>query len=261
MKLISWRGKRPIPSKRWVWKLVPVALALAVGVFCFTTPGRSLMASASTKPLPIYCVDKGEEKVASLTFDAAWGNEDTQQLIDILGEYQVHVTFFVVGEWAEKYPESVKALQDAGHEIMNHSSDHAYFSKLTADQIMRNINACNEKVAAVTGVTPTLFRPPYGDYDDETINTVRSMGMYPIQWSVDSLDWKNPGSQAITDRVLKQAKPGSIILFHNAAKDTPGALPAIIEALQSKGYSLVPVSQLIYTENYTIDHTGMQYQN
>lgn len=260
MKLISWRGKRPIRSKKWVWRLAPVALALAAAVFLSSSPGRALMAAASTKPLPIYSVDKKDEKIASLTFDAAWGNEDTQTLIDILGKYQVHATFFVVGEWVEKYPESVKALHDAGHEIMNHSSDHAYFTKLSDDQILKNVTVCNEKIAAVTGVTPTLFRPPYGDYDDHVVNALNSMGMYPIQWSVDSLDWKNPGSQAITDRVLKQAKPGSIILFHNAAKDTPGALPSIIESLQAQGYALVPVTQLIYTENYSIDHTGMQYQ-
>lgn len=267
MKLISTQGKHRFPLRtkvkirRQLRYLVPAAaVALAIGLFALTGPGQSLLTAANTKPLPIYCVDTANEKKACLTFDAAWGNEDTQQLIDILGTYNVKATFFVVGEWVDKYPESVKALHDAGHEIMNHSADHAYFTKLSPDQIIADITACNEKIAKITGVTPTLFRPPYGDYNDQVVNTVNSMQMYPIQWSVDSLDWKNPGSDAIVNRVLSKMEPGSIALFHNAAPDTPGALPAIIEGLQSKGYSLVKVSQLIYTENYTIDHTGKQHK-
>ncbi len=96
----------------------------------------------------------------------------------------------MVGFWVDKFPESVKALSDAGHEIMNHSNDHAHFSKLSSDQIVANITACNKKIAAVTGVTPTLFRCPYGEYDDHVIKTLKSMGMNTIQWDVDSLDWK-----------------------------------------------------------------------
>ena len=115
-----------------------------------------------------------------------WGNEDTQQLIDILGRYNIKATFFVVGEWVDKYPDSVKALAEAGHEIMNHSNDHAHFNSLSAEEIVANINACNDKIEAVTGVRPTLFRPPYGEYDDHVIIAVRGMGMEPIQWDVET---------------------------------------------------------------------------
>ena len=141
-------------------------------------------ASATTRQLPIYCVAR-DQKVASLTFDAAWGNEDTQQLIDILGTYDVKATFFVVGEWVDKYPESVKALADAGHEVMNHSNTHAHFSQLSTDEIIADVTACSDKIEAVTGVRPTLIRPPYGEYDDHVITAIRSMGMEPIQWDVD----------------------------------------------------------------------------
>lgn len=114
-----------------------------------------------------------------------WGNEDTQQLIDILAKYKVTATFFVVGEWVDKFPESVKALADAGHEVMNHSNDHAHMTKLSRQQIITDINTCNDKIEAVTGVRPTLFRPPYGEYDDNVISSIRSIGMEPVQWDVE----------------------------------------------------------------------------
>ncbi|MBQ2925360.1 MAG: polysaccharide deacetylase family protein, partial [Ruminiclostridium sp.] len=201
-------------------------------------------------------------KFASLTFDAAWGNEDTQQLIDTLERYDVKATFFVVGEWVDKYPESVKALHEAGHEVMGHSNDHAHFNSLSADEIIADITACNEKIEGVTGVRPTLFRPPYGEYDDHVVSTVRGMGLEIIQWDVDSLDWKDYDAPTITDRVTSKVGPGSIVLFHNAALHTPEALPGILEYLLQEGYDIVPISQLIlpgeYGTDYTIDHTGRQ---
>lgn len=187
-----------------------------------------------------------------------WGNEDTQQLIDIFKKYNIKVTFFVVGDWVDRYPESVKALHDAGHEVMNHSNDHAHFNNLNPEQITENINLCNEKISAITGVYPTLFRPPYGEYNDRVVSTVRSMGMEPIQWDVDSLDWKNLAPLEITKRVTEKVQPGSIILFHNAALNTPAALPGILESLMQDGYRFVPISELVLTGDYVIDHTGKQ---
>ena len=145
----------------------------------------ALTAAATQRQLPIYCVER-DQKMVAISFDAAWGNEDTQQLIDILGKYNVKATFFVVGEWVDKYPESVKALCDAGHEVMNHSNTHAHFSKLSTDEIIADVNACNDKIEAVTGCRPTLIRPPYGEYDDHVITAIRSMDMEPIQWDVEA---------------------------------------------------------------------------
>lgn len=191
-----------------------------------------------------------------------WGNEDTQQLIDTLAKYGVKATFFVVGEWVDKYPESVKALFDAGHEVMSHSNTHAHFNKLSPQEIVEDLNACGDKIEKVTGVRPTLFRCPYGEYDDHVINAVRSMGIEPIQWDVDSLDWKDLSAADITKRVTGKVQPGSIVLFHNAAKHTPEALPGIIEKLLQDGYTFVPISELIVHgtcgQDYTIDHTGRQ---
>ena len=213
--------------------------------------------SASQRQLPVYSVQR-EDKVVAISFDAAWGNEDTQTLIDILNRYKVHATFFVVGDWVDKYPESVKALSDAGNEVMNHSSHHDHFSQLSAEQIVNDISACNEKIEAITGSSPTLFRCPYGEYDDHVIQAIREMGMEPIQWDVDSLDWKGISADEITQRVIRKVKPGSIVLFHNAAKHTPEALPAILEALISNGYTVVPISQILLSGETYIDSTGMQ---
>ena len=116
-----------------------------------------------------------------------WGNEDTQTLIDILDHYGVKVTFFVVGQWVDKYPESVKALSDAGHEVMCHSNDHAHFNTLSAQEIIEDVNICCDKIEAVTGVRPTLFRPPFGEYDDHVVATLRAMGIEVIQWDVEVL--------------------------------------------------------------------------
>lgn len=235
-----------------------LALVLAVAAIFWVVNSPAVVgAAAAERVLPIYSVQR-QDKTVAISFDAAWGNEDTQTLIDILNKYGVKATFFVVGAWVDKYPESVKALADAGNEVMNHSSDHAHFSKLSAEEITANINAANDKIEAVTGVRPTLFRCPYGEYDDHVITAVNTMGMTAIQWSVDSLDWQGNSAKDITDRVLKNVKPGSIILFHNAAKNTPEALPGILDALVKQGYNIVPISQLLVQGDYTIDSTGCQ---
>ena len=237
---------------------VITALLLSAALFYAVTYPSSVSVSASGRQLPIYSVERAQ-KLCSISFDAAWGNEDTQQLIDILARYNVKTTFFVVGDWVDKYPESVKALHDAGHEVMNHSNKHDHYNSLSAQEIIADITACNEKIAAVTGVTPTLLRCPYGEYDDHVIAAVRSIGMEPIQWDVDSLDWKDYDAATICSRVTGKVKQGSIVLFHNAALHTPEALPTILECLIRDGYSVVPISQLIYTEDYTIDHAGRQF--
>jgi peptidoglycan/xylan/chitin deacetylase (PgdA/CDA1 family) len=194
-------------------------------------------------------------------FYAEWGNEDTQDLINILAKYNVKATFFVVGEWVDKYPESVKALSDAGHFVMNHSNTHPHLPQLSQDQIIEEINTCNDKIEKVTGVRPNMVRVPYGDYSDKVVSTLRELGQYTIQWDVDSLDWKNLQPSEIQNRVLSKVKSGSIVLFHNAAANTPAALPSIIEQLQGQGYELVPVIELIYKEDFTIENDGTQVQS
>lgn len=250
-------GRRIFPRLRKRHLASAAVIAAVIAIFAAVDAPAAVGASATVRQLPIYSVQR-DNKCVSLTFDAAWGNEDTEQLIDILGKYDVKATFFVVGQWVDKYPESVKALAQAGHQVMNHSDDHAHFSQLSAGEITENINACSDKIQAVTGVRPTLFRPPYGEYDDHVIEAVNAMGMHAIQWDVDSLDWKELSADEIYSRVTKKVAPGSIVLFHNAALHTPEALGRIIEYLIQNGYAIVPVSELLLTGEYTIDHTGRQ---
>ncbi|MBR2915992.1 MAG: polysaccharide deacetylase family protein [Clostridia bacterium] len=245
-----------INKKRGLTALLCCVLLIMAVVFgrAATTP-----ASNAERDLPIYCVQKAEDdKVISISFDAAWGNEDTEKLIEILDKYKVKTTFFVVGSWVDKYPESVKQLSDAGHEIMNHSNSHPHMTSLSKEQMIEEATKCDEKIKKITGKKPTLFRAPYGDYDNAVIGAMRESGHYTIQWDVDSLDWKNLSAQEITERVTSKVKPGSIVLFHNAAKNTPEALPVILEKLQKDGYKIVPISELILKDNYKIDHSGMQ---
>ena len=241
--------------------LCVLAMLLAMSLL-YIGRNNSITVSGTKRDLPIYCVQKPEaEKVVAMSFDAAWGNEDTGQLIDIMNKYNVKTTFFVVGGWVDKFPESVKQLSDAGHEIMNHSNTHPHMTQISVEKMKEEAIKCDEKIKAITGVKPTLFRAPYGDYNNQVIQAMRETGHFTIQWDVDSLDWKDLTAAEITDRVVSKVKPGSIILFHNAALHTPEALPQIIETLQKDGYKIVPVSQLILTENYTIDNAGMQIPN
>lgn len=229
------------------------ALILCVGIVF-----SSAAYAGSDRKIPIYNVETDKKQIA-VSFDAAWGNDDTSTLVGILKEYNVPATFFVVGAWVDKYPKSVKELYDAGNKIGNHSNTHPDMTTLTSSQIENELKSCNEKIKKVTGEEPTLFRCPYGAYDNKTLDTAEKLGMYTIQWNVDSLDWKDTATaKSICDRVTSKVCDGSIILFHNDADHTPEALPAILKCLKDDGYEFVLIEDLIMKQNYKIDHTGKQ---
>ena len=233
------------------------AICIILSLIIGTVTTKTVLAKTDRK-LPIYCVDTDKKRIA-ISFDAAWGNDDTETLVNILKKYDVPATFFVVGTWVDKYPESVMQISNAGHQIQNHSNTHPRMTNLSKTKMADEINTCNEKITKLTGVTPTLFRPPYGDYDNIVVQTVEENKMYAIQWSVDSLDWKDTATaDSIYNRVTSKVENGSIVLFHNDAEHTPEALPRILETLKKNGYEFVFISDLIYKDNYTIDHTGKQ---
>jgi len=236
-----------------------IACILAVSI-CFSSYSGVVSASTTERKIPIYCVEK-EEKVVSISFDAAWGNEQTQTLLDILDKYKVKSTFFLVGQWVEKYPDSVKDIAKAGHDVGNHSSTHPHMPQMSSKQMLDELNDCNDKVEKLIGKRPTLFRPPYGDYNNTLVETVNSINMYGVQWDIDSLDWKDPTPQQMVDRIKKKLQPGSIVLLHNGAKNTPEALPMIIEMIKGEGYEIVPISQILLKGSYTTDHEGRMHSS
>jgi polysaccharide deacetylase family sporulation protein PdaB len=209
------------------------------------------------RELPIYSVAT-EEKKLSLTFDISWGNDNTKKLLDILDKYKIKATFFLVGGWIDDNKEIVKEIAKRGHELGNHSDKHPDMTRLTKEKITQDILSCDSKIFTLTGQNSKLFRAPSGAYNDLVIKTAKELGRYPVQWNVDSIDWKDQGAEIEYNRVIKSIKPGAILLFHNTAKYTPETLPRIIEKLEAEGYKFVKISELIYKNNYYINAEGKQ---
>lgn len=242
-------------------------LIMVTGCICMASRNYAIqvfseVAEASPKKLlPIYSVDT-KEKLISLTFDVAWGADDVEEILDTLDKYNAKASFFIVGDWAKKYPDKVKLISERGHDIGNHSSRHPHVTKMTKEEVIKDIKEADQILSELIGKTINLYRPPYGEYNNTVIEAANECGYYTIQWDVDSLDWKEYGLQPLIDKVLKHKNLtyGSIVLLHNGTKHTKDALDPILKGLQDKGYTFVPISELIIKENYTIDHTGRQYK-
>lgn len=239
--------------------LISIGFCLIIGVLAgtiaITSTVKAVQTANTKREIPIYCVDT-EKKQVALSFDAAWGNEQTDDLLNILDKYKVKSTFFLVGSWVEKYPDSVKEIAKRGHDVGNHSNTHPHMSQMSTAEMTGEIQSCNEKIKALTGNTTTLFRAPYGDYNNDVVKSVNGCNMYCVQWDVDSLDWKDPTPEQITQNICSKIKNGSIILMHNGAKNTPEALPKVIEGIKEKGYEIVPISQILLDGEYYTDVEG-----
>lgn len=213
----------------------------------------------AVRELPIYSVEREDNKVA-ISFDAAWGTEYTKDILDILDNYGVKTTFFVVKFWVEENPEAAREIVNRGHEIGNHSATHPEMGNLSAAKIEEEIMSTHNVIKDITGYEPVLFRPPFGHYSESMLKTITGLGYYTIQWDVDSLDWKERGVEDIVLRVTQKSGPGSIVLFHNNARYITQALPYILEDFRARGLEIVPISQLIHFEDYIIDHQGRQHK-
>ena len=243
--------------KSAVFAAVALIIITVLSVSVYFTGAYAVDYGNTTRLVPIYSVEK-EDKVVSLSFDCAWGVEHTDEILNALKVGDVKATWFMVEFWTEKYPEYVKKIDGAGHEIGTHSSTHSYMSKQNSEEIKLELTTSSEAITTITGKEVKLFRPPYGDYDDELIKTASEQGYYTIQWDTDSLDWKDLSATDIAMRVINGVQNGSIILMHNNGLHTAEAVPIIISTLKNKGYSFVPIGDLIYKENYTINGMGRQ---
>ncbi len=246
------RALSKFPKLAFLFCGVAIAAA-AISISFFHFP----VAIGVNRQLPIYSVDTSEKKVA-ISFDASWGNEHTKPILEILEEHQVKTTFFLVSLWVDKYPDDVAEIAKNGHEIGNHSTTHPDMAKLSEEQMRQELSDLAGKVEKITGKKPVLFRPPFGSYNDKVIQVCEQEGYHVIQWDVDSLDWKNISTNQIVERVTRNVKPGSIVLFHNNAERVEEYLPIILDKLQGDGYKIVPVGEIIYQKGYHINHAGKQ---
>ncbi len=238
-----------------VIKCLLIIILIIIGITFLNQ--QVLTASGVNRKLPIYSVQTDDKRIA-ISFDAAWGADNTSKIMDILDQYDIKTTFFLVGFWVDKYPDKVKEIHTRGHEIGNHSTTHPHMSQLSKEQMILELNETGNKIRAITGKKPDLFRPPFGDYNNSLIETTKENGYFTIQWDVDSLDWKQIGSIQIVDRVVRNVRNGSIVLFHNNSEYVLDYLPPILDKLTSEGYEIVPIGELILRDNYFMDHTGRQ---
>ncbi len=237
-------------------------IAVAVTLTCVLLVcgmGGYAQVYANNREVPIYCVDRNDNYV-SISFDAAWGADKTRQIMDVCDSYGVKATFFLVGFWVDKYPEMVAEIAARGFEIGTHSATHPQMSKLTEAECRKELTDSAKKIFEITGKPVELFRPPFGDYNNTLLSVAKGLGLYTVQWSVDSLDWKGLSAKEIATRVQK-ANSGDIILCHNNSDHIVEALPVIFETLKLKGLQLCPIGQLIYRDNYTVDNSGKQIRN
>ena len=236
--------------------LVAVILLSSVAV----TDSACVYFGKSTRKIPVYSV-LTEDKVIALTFDAAWGADKTQGILDIMSEYNAKGTFFLVGFWIDKYEKETKAIAEAGFEIGNHSRNHLNMPKLSENEIENEIEYVNDRVFDLTGKKPKYFRAPFGDYDNKLMTSLEGLNMVGVQWSIDSLDWKGLSAKQIYDRVVPKVKSGDIVLFHNNSDHVLDALPMVLTALRAQGFEFVTIADLVLTEGYTIDSNGIQHRN
>ncbi|TDC58859.1 polysaccharide deacetylase family protein [Actinomadura sp. GC306] len=195
------------------------------------------------EPPPPPPPDCTQAKCLALTFDDGPA-ESTGELLDILASRNVKATFFLVGENAAKRPDLVRRTHAAGHELADHGYTHADLGRASKKTIVSELTRTQDAIRNASGVTPVLLRPPYGSTSERLARVTRRMGMAQVLWTVDPFDWRNRDTDDIERRVVKQAKPGGIVLLHDIHRTTVRAVPEIVDRLAAKGYVFVTVSEL-----------------
>lgn len=239
-----------------------MSLALVCMLFIIAVGGDFVVSdvmetTANNRLLPIYSVETADKMVA-ITFDCAWGADDIPDIINTLNKNDVKAAFFMVGDWIEKYPDAVELMHENGMDIGNHSDSHAHVNNLSYEANIADMNKCNDKIKKITGEDVKLYRGPYGEYNNTVITAAEKLNMKVIQWDVDTLDYTGKTAEEMCDRIKKKIRNGSIILMHNDTKYTASGLQKIIDTIKELGYEIVPVSEMIYYENYKINHEGRQ---
>ena len=237
--------------------LAATAAPLAIAV-ADPAPASSCAAIAMQTPekLPAQTAERTsvssvhvEQPVIALTFDDGPSAVLTPRLLDILKQRNIKVTFFVLGQLVQQHPEILQRAIAEGHEVGNHSWDHKPLNKMAEGGLHHEVADTSSEITKATGKPVTLFRPPYGATNARLNRALeKEYGMKVILWSVDPLDWKRPGPQVVSQRILKETQPGSIILSHDIHSGTIEAMPSTLDALLAKGYKFVTVSELLAME-------------
>ena len=243
---------------KYVIAVVLVAIMLSISINGATS--AQVFFGYSTRKVPIYSVETEEKKVA-ISFDAAWGADKTEAIIETLCEFNAKATFFLVGFWVDKFPGMVAKINEAGLEIGSHSNTHPDLTTLSSEMLKQELTECNQRITAITNKPVEVFRCPYGAYNNNVLDAIEAENMLAIQWDVDSLDWKGISAQEITTRVLDRVQNGSIILCHNNADNIVDALVMILDRLTSQGYEVTSVGDLVLHEDFYIDRNGIQHKN
>ena len=186
-----------------------------------------------------------DEKVVALTFDTTFGNDRTQQILNILNEEGVKCTFAVMGAWAGENPAMVKAIADGGHELISHSMSHSRYNDMSDEDMLADAKAAKAMLYSEYGVNTSFIRPPYGTLSGEKTAVLRQNGFIPVKWTIDAMDWKGDGSDAVENRVLSNIKPGSIIVMQNNSEDAVSSLMNILAQLEKQDYKVVTLSELM----------------
>lgn len=233
-------------SRRILTCLVLLSVYVA-GIFCgrLDLSGERGITVGTSSKMPVFYVEKKAQEIC-LTFDISWGRETLPLVLEVLKKHQVPATFFLSSPWAERDTAAVTSICEAGHEIASHGERHLNLSQHSRETVYENIEKASKSLTNLAGPLAPFFRPPNGDYDDLVLDTAKELGFETVIWSIDSLDWKNPGADYMVERVLQRAFPGAIILCHasDSSKQIHEALPRIIEGLRKKGYKLVNLSEL-----------------
>lgn len=245
----QWRG----------FACVFLATALVLGIAGLGHMRRSTAAAATARKLPIYSVDLPEKKVA-LGINCAWDDSDLDSILQTLRDKNVKATFFLVGSFCRHYPEAVRRIADAGHELGSHSNTHPDMTKLDRNEIIKQLDDSRNAIKQACGKEVTLFRPPSGAYNDLVVETARELGWEVIQWDCDTLDWKGGTAPELVVNGTSKVQNGSIILLHAGAKHTAEALPQLIDTVRRQGYDFDCVGNLVLTKPYEIDHAGRQHK-
>ncbi|MCW3490831.1 polysaccharide deacetylase family protein [Dethiobacter alkaliphilus] len=189
-----------------------------------------------------------DEKAVSLTFDAVWQPGELPRILDILDRYEVQATFFLPGTWLRYNADLAREILLRGHEIGHHGYAHKRLTELNEEELSKEFALMEEALQEELNVQTQLFRPPYGEINQEVYDYIADRGYTTVLWSVDPHDWLDPGVDKIITRVIKRVHNGAIILFHTNATQAVDALPVIIQSLKMQEYEILPVTQLLEKE-------------